>query len=487
LKKRIGILIAFGMSYACLGWVLGQDGMVFADYRDIAWMGSLLERPQEDKETVVPIGIGDTILVTIDRGGMHPFDMRKTVSENGKVGVLGHHIYIEGSMSTEAAKTIEYELQDRLKDPTIRVSVEVIERIYTKEIKKKPVNLHISATERFDDNIFQTTSDRKRDFVTSVISKIKLGRLEYEGKKLDFMADLGGELLVYGNNRKYSTWNPDMKIFVGDGTVTFRCRGKRRQVNISTIVVTPEGSKESRWKLEEGVNVRKKFGRLTLMADYERRDVFYEDRMWWANNANRDALSVMGQLDISSKRQLFSGYDIYYYDYPKSNSPRRIYDTFWAGIGGKILPKLTGLGILGYARERVRAEDMKNRDTIAYRADLIYELMQNLRCIGTTSKGLGESTYIAAGGVKSTSYSIGCSYRPSFCGKLNLYSDVSYRNDLYRDGREDETYGFVLRSGYGFTDWARLTGEYKYEDRVSTRDFAGHRNNIFSIKMTVVF
>jgi len=347
------------------------------------------------------------------------------------------------------------------------------------------VNPFLALTERYTDNVFNTSSDLKSDFSTVITPGVQVifprVKKHYHGEII-FQADME-------RFNKYTSQNADDFKTLGTFDVKFP-GGLEFEVKDEFIRNhDPQGVNPGtdlnffRTNLALASVAYNLFERFKVKLEYSNYLVHYDaDRNDFENRTD-NTLATYVFYALTPKTSAFVEYDFVNVDFKTSDELDSKEHHFYGGVAWDITGKTKGTVKGGYEVKNFRGpavEGFKGFITELI-VDHNFTVRQSVKIKGmrrtNETNTPGTDFYTTTGG--------SVEYFQRFTGKITGTANISYGVDVYHGGlpRRDNTWqggGGLL---YQFRKWLRTEVKYVYTKRNSSENEFNYRNNTFYFKV----
>lgn len=348
------------------------------------------------------------------------------------------------------------------------------------------VHPFLSLTERYTDNVFNTTDDKQSDFSTVITPGFQV---IFPRVKKNYHLDLTYQADIERFS-KYSSENAENHKAVGKLDLMLP---SGIELNFSDEFVRNHD--------ERGVNTYPELDfykynkasasvsyiltdRFKIQANYSNFLVIYEeDRNSFMDRAE-NSLAGYVYYRFMPKTSAFVEYEYVVIDFDKSSDFDGNEHNIFGGLTWEASEKTKGTVKVGYGIKDFKGSSIESFRGYLMQADMDYNITSRhslkLRAVRETNETnvYGSDFFITTG--------FSLRYLQKFTGKITGKCDLSYGVDSYHGlyEREDNTWKFGIGFTYNIQKWLITEADYRYTNRDSSIDYLGYKNNLFSIMVT---
>ena len=364
------------------------------------------------------------------------------------------------------------------------------------QVRKEKVNkfldrftFSISSIETYDDNILETYTQEKKDFITTVSTSISYkprAIVEGDGQlsRTKLRLEAQGDGIAYKKYTQGNTVTFDIEAGIDQRLtktygVDLSYKNEKLQATESDLLedASSEGFVDH-WKDTYGGKFYADWKQFPWIIGYKDMRHRYDSDHKTSEYDGYIASFTMYLKWLAKTDFLF------HYDYGKVDYSKRVanddytYSNFYLGATGLIAPKVTGILKVGLGEY-----DYDSRTDDSYLSDikLIYKPFSRLLLNLGISAGTEPTSGSNASSKDVVTFSLGSHYSPLFAKKLTLGTDISYEDSEISSSQEDKTYKLKLTADYKLRKWLTLMFAYEYVDTTSTVVTNEFTNNVVSL------
>ena len=347
------------------------------------------------------------------------------------------------------------------------------------------VNPFLALTERYTDNVFNTSSDTRSDFSTVISPGMQLifPRVKRNYRlELIYQADLE-------RFSRFSSEDADNHKAVGKFEIKFPVglelaasdefvrNHDPRGVNISEeldFFRTNLATAKAAYNLSD---------RFAVRLDYSNYLVHYEALRNDFRNRTDNTVAAYVYYRLSPKTAAFVEYDYVVIDFSTSDEFDSREHHFYGGITWDITGKTKGTVKGGYEIKKFRDAALEGFKGYIMEVIIDHNFTQRqsvkIKGIRRTNETnvFGTSFFVTTGA--------SAEYSHRLTGKITGTVNVSYGRDTYEGdfSRKDDTWEAGIGIIYQFKKWLRTEAKYSYTKRKSTDDDFNYRNNTYHLRI----
>ncbi|MCM8831367.1 MAG: outer membrane beta-barrel protein [Candidatus Omnitrophica bacterium] len=352
--------------------------------------------------------------------------------------------------------------------------------------------IKVISENKYTDNLYKTHRDHVNAFTNAVDVAIK-----YRPK---FFWRKGHTSLGFDINGGPDTNITKKNVFVkGKGnfnTLLEHTRGKytfglkfglgkdySALTNIKTGAIMQEGLIDY-WRRLYGATLNMNFNIIPTDINYTHTDNLYEKR-YATSNTSSDKISLTNYFKVFPKTSLLTSFDYNVDNSPKRPNARIVSYTWWAGLKGRLTPKITGLVKSGYRFENPKSSVDTNTQTINLNLD--YRMFDRLFHTFSVDRNIQTTAYENEYWVKTTRFQLTSTYLPTFSKRLRFLTDFAFIDYSYSSERKDKLYQMGLEAIYVLRNKLNVSAKYKFEYNNSDELENDYKVNTITLRLTKEF
>ncbi|MDD3296140.1 MAG: polysaccharide biosynthesis/export family protein, partial [Candidatus Omnitrophica bacterium] len=400
----------------------------------------------QDNAQLQSLNSGDILEISVEAFNRPPLQETTEVSMEGEAycPIIGK-LKVSGLNVEKVKEAISSELKKKyFIEAKINIEIKSVGKLSLKKqqsqeraqeriarIKAVLDNIHPYAEvgESFNDNIYLTNENTTSDFITVIKPGIKYHKVTSSEKRTDIYLDAGAKAMVYSDVSANNTINPYAKFLLnyGLGKLGLKANANiaKNQETYTDLEATALGGLVDYWNSGYGANLNIDLNRFVWDLRYRHDYRVYENEPFKsASTYTDDVSSLTGAVRIFTKTYFLLEYSNRWRRYPKHGAEDRVHDTYWAGIRGKISPKINGTIKFGYEKTKYDSGERKTGSDIFIK--LSYQPSNRVTYNLDVEKGIGASSMIDEDLNDAQVYRLGWNYVPAFNKRLMFRSSIDY-------------------------------------------------------------
>jgi len=357
-------------------------------------------------------------------------------------------------------------------------------------LKDTIVTLEAKAT--YNDNLFLSDTNKQSDIVNILSIKADyIPKVDWERKrKTEFFFDFQGDGLSYSTGKSKENTRTGLRT-----GLNYRITDKYGALldyqfvkSQATATGSTEGDNEFVQNLAStfGGKLSADWGRFPCSLRYTHETSNFADEDFETSNSIKDIMAVTGNVRISSKTQVFVGYDYGTVAFPKNKASDYLFTTYSTGIRGKLSSKITGIIRLGWGGYDYDAGGTRQTEELG--GDINYKLSDRFLFSTGGNRSIEATTYSTNDASEQRNIHFQCKYFPPFNKKLALNGGMNFSNvKLVSSNREDDKTQMRLGAEYGLNRHTKLVLNYSSNTRESNEEGKDYKQNIISLRGTFDF
>ncbi|MCM8819947.1 MAG: outer membrane beta-barrel protein [Candidatus Omnitrophica bacterium] len=253
--------------------------------------------------------------------------------------------------------------------------------------------------------------------------------------------------------------------------------------NIKTGAIMQEGLIDY-WRRLYGATLNMNFNIIPTDISYTHTDNLYEKR-YATSNTSSDKISLTNYFKVFPKTSLLTSFDYNVDNSPKRPNARIVSYTWWAGLKGRLTPKITGLVKSGYRFENPKSSVDTNTQTINLNLD--YRMFERLFHTFSVDRNIQTTAYENEYWVKTTRFQLTSTYLPTFSKRLRFLTDFAFIDYSYSSERKDKLYQMGLEAIYVLRNKLNVSAKYEFEYNNSDELENDYKVNTITLRLTKEF
>jgi len=362
-----------------------------------------------------------------------------------------------------------------------------------KEIRLGPVRFKpsIRIEEKYEDNIFLETTDKKSDFITTIAPTIN-----FDLPFGDYRASLAYALnaVNFANYPHQNSYNHEVIAFLGLNFTKFKFTAENDFQDTKEIADTELSRRIHRSRNDVRANASTDLHRINLDLGF--RNIFddYKEAAWKHEDRYENIFALKTSYRVLPKTSLFLEYNLGGVRYYTSDNPNADYHQGFIGLEGKLTARSVSVVKVGYQARNYKRSGVADfyglvttvGITEKFTARDIAKLAFLRSAIEST---YGVNNYYEANRLI-TEYSHDFTNR--FSGSLSgAYQFNKYPKETTESSetkkRKDTLWSAGILLNYKFRRWVSLELGYKYDSRDSNFGAFDFRDNVSTLSVAVEF
>lgn len=343
----------------------------------------------------------------------------------------------------------------------------------------------LTLTERYTDNVFNTSADERPDFSTVITPGVQVIFPRVKKKyHLDIVYQADIEIF-----NKYTSENATNHKALGKFEINLP---SGIGINLSEEFVRNHDSRGVnigeelafyKYSLASASIAYKLSDRFKIQADYTNFIVKYEaDRNSFMDRAD-NTLAGYVYYRVMPKTSAFIEYEYVLIDFDESDFDGDEHHIF-GGVTWEVTEKTKGTIKGGYGIKNFKDPSLEKFRGYLMEANIDYNITTRHSLKLKATRETNETNVYGTDFFVTTGFSL--EYFHRFTGKITGRSNISYGVDSYHGlyERQDDTWKFGLGFTYSIQKWLITEAGYQYTNRTSNFDYLGYKNNLFNIRVT---